>query len=142
MALPLDQIPFNRPDWEQYGLCRYVGTRAFFPSDENRGNVQARARQICHTCPVEQHCLARAMYNREEGIWGGTSTQDRQRLRKNRSRAKCPVCLSQDVARLTDVQPIEVCMGCGHSWKADSWPVAQHRGRQLDDHAAGEDLAA
>lgn len=142
MSLPLDLIPFNRPDWENYALCRQVGSRAFFPSDENRGNVQARARRICHTCPVEQHCLAYALANREEGIWGGTSTRERDKIRKNRSRAKCPVCVSQDVARFTEPTPVEVCMACGASWKADTLPVAQHRGRQLDDHATGEGLAA
>lgn len=145
MALPLDLIPAKRPDWEAYGVCRRpdVDPNWWYPADESKGIKQARARALCGVCPVRVHCRERAMEMREEGIWGGTSTAERQKLRKNRSRAKCPVCVSLDVARVEDDGrvPTETCMSCGASWKADTEPVAQHRGRRIEDHAAREDPA-
>lgn len=140
MALPLELIPAKRPDWEAYSVCRRpdVDPDWWFPADEEKGKKQQEARDHCAVCPVRLHCLERAMSLREEGIWGGTSTAERQKLRKNRSRAHCPACVGQDITRTAneDGFPFETCLACGHSWKADSEPVAQHRGRRAEDHAA------
>lgn len=139
MTLPLDRIPFNRPDWQKVALCRRPGidSRVFFPADEDKGVKQAEARRICDMCLAKLQCLDYALDNRSEGIWGGTSTAERNKIRKKRSRAKCPVCRSEDVVRqqgATLVTPQEVCLSCGNSWPAAA-PFTIHRGRTLPEAA-------
>lgn len=142
MTLPLDRIPFNRHDWEAYGVCRRpdVDPRLFFPPDEDKGLKQQAAREHCAVCPVRAHCFMKAMDLRPEGIWGGTSTAERQKLRKNRSRAHCPVCQSIDVARVRDSDDAhyEVCISCGVSWRADADQVAHTGARPASGRAGGE----
>lgn len=126
--VPIEDIPFDRPDWLLYALCAVdqIDVDLFFPRDEMRGQDHLLARDYCNRCPVRFQCLAYALHNREEGIWGGTSTDERYRLRKNRSRAHCPVCSAAEVARdETGQSPWEVCIACGSSWKADG-PSAHH----------------
>ena len=51
----------------------------FFPSV---GASSTKAREICSACPVRQECLDFAMADNElTGVWGGTTTQERKRLR-------------------------------------------------------------
>lgn len=142
MTLPLERIPYNRHDWEESGICRRpdVDWRIFFPPDEDKGVKQEQAKRHCAVCPVKGHCFMKAMAMRErpEGIWGGTSTKERQKLRKNRSRAHCPVCSSVDVGRvLRDGSHYEVCISCGVSWRADADPVTHSGARPADGRASG-----
>lgn len=52
----------------------------FFPE---RGESTAEAKAICRQCPVRAECLE---YGLGEfwGIWGGTSEQERRRIRRQR----------------------------------------------------------
>jgi hypothetical protein len=63
----------------------------FFPEDlgqpgDGRLKRQAieTARQICMECPVMDKCLKVGMYE-ESGIWGGTTPEQRKRLRRYES---------------------------------------------------------
>ena len=38
------------------------------------------ARSICGTCPVKEQCLRVALKYEEEGVWGGTTTQERKSM--------------------------------------------------------------
>jgi hypothetical protein len=60
----------------------------FFPDDigalgdsKLRNQAIVTAREICMECPVMDKCLKVGMYE-ESGIWGGTTPQQRQRLRR------------------------------------------------------------
>ena len=47
----------------------------------------ARALRICDGCPVRQQCLDFAMRSGEkDGIWGGTTPEERVRTRRARNR--------------------------------------------------------
>jgi len=80
-----------------------IAFKLFFPEEEtpsnrNRqptslqsmvgGNITEEARQaisICRTCPVVEQCRDYAVRNTyAAGIWGGTTSADRKRIRKNR----------------------------------------------------------
>ena len=38
---------------------------------------------MCRSCPVVEECLAYALEtNQEAGVWGGTSEEERRRLRR------------------------------------------------------------
>ncbi|TMK81786.1 MAG: WhiB family transcriptional regulator, partial [Actinobacteria bacterium] len=44
---------------------------------------EAEALSICATCPVRAQCLDYAIRNRETyGIWGGTTPDQRRRIRR------------------------------------------------------------
>lgn len=42
---------------------------------------QANAIAICRQCPVRMPCLLEAIETKSEGIWGGTTTYQRKKLR-------------------------------------------------------------
>lgn len=87
----------------------------FIPDTETDDGVN-EAQQWCRTCPVRTQCLAWAMLHRAEGYWGGTSTYQRDQLRRVRTRAKCPLCLATS---LVYDNPHELCLACGVSWIRD-----------------------
>jgi WhiB family redox-sensing transcriptional regulator len=57
---------------------------AWFPSEDGPTETKptGRARRLCDGCPVASACLAYALTDPElRGIWGGTTTADRAKLR-------------------------------------------------------------
>lgn len=87
----------------------------FIPDTETDDGLQA-AQEWCQTCDVRTRCLAWAMLHRAEGYWAGTTTYQRDQLRRVRTRAKCPICASVD---LVYTDPHELCLACGASWIRD-----------------------
>jgi WhiB family redox-sensing transcriptional regulator len=80
----------SRLNWWSEAACQYADPDLFFPvSSTGRGGEEARAKLICARCPVREQCLDYAMAAGSplQGIWGGTSEQDRSRLRRNHRRA-------------------------------------------------------
>jgi WhiB family redox-sensing transcriptional regulator len=57
----------------------------FFPEDEpdlyQRKKLIVVAKQVCADCPVRVLCADYALAAHMVGIWGGTTTEERQRLR-------------------------------------------------------------
>ena len=69
--------------WMREGACLGVDPELFFPTTGDWA-VSDAAKAICATCPVRDACLAYALRNGEtDGIWGGTSANQRKRLRKH-----------------------------------------------------------
>lgn len=63
-----------------------VGTAAFFPE---RGQIADEAKALCLSCPVSAECRGYAVSNlRLVGLWGGTATRVRERIRAS----KLPGC--------------------------------------------------
>jgi WhiB family transcriptional regulator, redox-sensing transcriptional regulator len=71
---------WNAEDWRDDSACRDVHPSVFFPvSIEDVSNAKA----ICRTCAVKDQCLDFALRaNQEAGIWGGTTEDERRRLRR------------------------------------------------------------
>jgi hypothetical protein len=114
-------------DWHNYARCKGVDLNefdaVFYPADEEDETALASVQETyCNACPVRGKCLNSAVINKDWGLWAGTTRRQRQALARTRSRAKCPVCMSDD---LVPVDKYEVCTRCGVSWKADSRPAAQ-----------------
>jgi len=67
-------------DWAQRAACLESFLDCFFPY---KGGSSAHARKICARCPVWLDCLTYATFINwaYEGIWGGTTPRERQRLR-------------------------------------------------------------
>lgn len=58
------------------------------PDGEERADREAReveAKAVCRSCPLIAECLAHALANREFGVWGGTSDDDRKAIRTGRA---------------------------------------------------------
>lgn len=101
--------------WQNKAACAGQPLEDFVPPAESAGGLR-RARTFCDTCPVRQDCLMWATLHRAEGYWGGTSTYQRNQLRRVRTRAKCPLCLGTS---LVYTNPHELCLACGVSWVRD-----------------------
>lgn len=61
----------------------------FFPDPTEKGNaIQAAvAKEVCFSnggCPYLAECFSWAMAKHEPGVWGGTSENDRSRIRRKR----------------------------------------------------------
>ena len=71
----------ERESWTKQALCAgHPDRRAWFP-EEYRSAGPARA--VCRVCPVRSECLTYAITTgQDDGIWGGTTPQERRRLRR------------------------------------------------------------
>lgn len=49
-----------------------------------------RAKKICQRCPYIEECFAYALATNQEGIWGGTTTNERNKIRRAKLRQKYP----------------------------------------------------
>lgn len=71
--------------WEG-ALCAETDPEAFFPE---KGESSHEGKRICESCPLQQACLQYALENNEEfGIWGGLSSTERKRIRRERRLAE------------------------------------------------------
>jgi WhiB family redox-sensing transcriptional regulator len=82
---------FESAGWRAAGACVSADPDLFFPvSGAGKAAAQAaRACRICAACPVRRECLEFAMEGGEmEGIWGGTTPEERVRARRKAADAR------------------------------------------------------
>ena len=75
--------------WREDAACRYADPDLFFPVAANTATSQeaTRALRICDGCAVKRQCLDFAMRHGEaNGIWGGTTPEERVRVLRGRNR--------------------------------------------------------
>jgi WhiB family redox-sensing transcriptional regulator len=76
-------------NWRAASACLNTDPDVFFPVavGTSASKQVARALRICEGCPVRQECLDFAMRSGEkDGIWGGTTPEQRIRARRSRNR--------------------------------------------------------
>jgi WhiB family redox-sensing transcriptional regulator len=79
----------DRADWGSRAACRSTDPELFFPVSGVGPSVAqiAEAKTVCARCEVRIECLAFALATWQPcGVWGGTSPEERTRLR-NKARA-------------------------------------------------------
>lgn len=72
-------------EWVADAICPQTDPEAFFPlSPHSRGVAEAKA--VCASCLARSECLEYALTLAWEvdGIWGGTTSTDRRRIRRER----------------------------------------------------------
>ena len=75
--------------WAEQALCVQADPDAWFPHKGQR-DLGAIATRICGHCPVPAQCLDYALSGADSwggiatGVWGGTTPQERDRLRRQR----------------------------------------------------------
>lgn len=67
--------------------CANYNKDIFFPIGY-KNNEDIPAKKICAKCPSKKECLELAITNREFGIWGGTTEEERSAIILSRSRRK------------------------------------------------------
>jgi WhiB family redox-sensing transcriptional regulator len=74
--------------WMVRGACQQADPELFFPiSVTGPGVRQAQAaKTVCGGCAVRASCLSYALETMPEGIWGGTTLQERRAARRSSAR--------------------------------------------------------
>lgn len=67
--------------WRTRATCIGLPTEIFFSDDPSD---IATAKAACAVCPVLDDCLDFALQHRESGVWGGSTEQERERVRRQR----------------------------------------------------------
>ena len=77
---------WNADDWRLAALCRETDLNLFFPSGTPAPTAEQieAAKAVCHRCTVRAECLEFALItNQESGVWGGTTEEERRKLRRS-----------------------------------------------------------
>ncbi len=72
-------------DWRRVSACRDTDPDLFFPVGTTGPAVEQieNAKAVCDSCEAQTECLEYALAtNQDSGIWGGTSEEERRKLRK------------------------------------------------------------
>lgn len=115
------QLP-EAPRWQDRAACRGSDPKMWFPPDSPTAEIIAALvadEMYCRMCPVKVECLRSALVFGDVGIWAGTTTDLRMKLRRKRNRIKCPGCGNQ---KLIQASGFAVCLSC-----ALSWPLGEDR---------------
>ena len=78
-------IDWDTGDWRELAACRDTDPDLFFPVGTTGPALQQidAAKVVCGQCEAQGPCLEFALAtNQESGVWGGTSEEERRRLRK------------------------------------------------------------
>lgn len=71
-------------EWRDSALCAQVGSALFFP-EKNEANTTRVAKSVCHRCDVTDECLDYALsISPVQGVWGGTTEREREKMLKAR----------------------------------------------------------
>lgn len=112
MSYSPTSLPRN-PDWRDDAECRRadcnIDPELFHPAGTTGPWIAQieEAQAVCRTCPVMQQCAQWALDNRESGIWGGMTDQDRvnwrRRMARERAAAEKPLPVLRPNLTLAEV---------------------------------------
>jgi len=72
-------------EWRRQSACRDTDPELFFPVGTTGPAIEQiqSAKTVCRSCEAQAQCLEYALAtNQDSGIWGGTSEEERRKLRK------------------------------------------------------------
>jgi len=78
-------VEWDADDWRKLAACRHTEPDLFFPVGTTGPAIDQidAAKRVCQSCEVAEPCLEFALAtNQESGVWGGTSEEERRKLRK------------------------------------------------------------
>ena len=78
-------VDWSTDAWRDRAACRDTDPELFFPIGSTGSALDqiAAAKAVCSLCPAVEACLEFALAtNQESGVWGGTSEDERRKLRK------------------------------------------------------------
>ena len=85
MSTPRPRAAGLPDQWREHASCRSSDPELFFPVGHTGpvlDEIRA-AKAVCQGCPVQEPCLQFALEtNQGSGIWGGTTEEERHRIRR------------------------------------------------------------
>ena len=84
MALTLP-VTMENEDWRVGAACSDTDPDLFFPVGTTGPAIEQiqSAKAVCGECDAQSDCLEFALAtNQDSGVWGGTSEEERRKLRK------------------------------------------------------------
>lgn len=71
-------------NWLDSAACVGIDANMFFVDCKSKRNQETVefVLSVCRDCPVRKTCLE-VNFNEEFGIWGGTTPEDRKRMKKH-----------------------------------------------------------
>ena len=73
-------------DWVHRSACKGLDPIIFYPATDDEADA---AKAVCAECPVQEQCLEHAIGHREHnGVWGGATERERQRIIRRRRRVR------------------------------------------------------
>ena len=72
-------------EWRRLSACRDTDPDLFFPVGTTGPAIEQidNAKAVCRECDAQSACLEFALAtNQDSGIWGGTSEEERRKLRR------------------------------------------------------------
>ena len=72
-------------EWRRTAACRDTDPDLFFPVGTTGPAIEQieNAKAVCRQCDSQRDCLEFALAtNQDSGIWGGTSEEERRKLRR------------------------------------------------------------
>lgn len=82
------------PGWTVEAACVSIDPELWFP---DTGPTSRAVLRICATCPVRASCLATAIVDLEDGIWGGVQASLRSQARGQIWRGADPLALLDEL---------------------------------------------
>ena len=75
-------------DWMSRGACQREDPELFFPIADNGPALEQvnAAKRVCLCCEVRSACLSFGLKTPQDGIWGGTTREERSAIRKHPGR--------------------------------------------------------
>jgi WhiB family redox-sensing transcriptional regulator len=74
-------VPSDDDAWMRDSVCAYEDDAPMFPDPEDHQTI-AYAKSLCARCPVIAKCLSTALDRNEQGVWGGTTLDERRTMKR------------------------------------------------------------
>lgn len=78
--------PRSELQWMHDAACKGIHPDFMHPQKDEPA-AQRAAKEVCQTCPVVEDCAEWGLWE-EQGVWGGMSVSERERLRKGQIRPR------------------------------------------------------
>ena len=85
LSLSVEPYQIEQDDWRDHAACRDTNPDLFFPVGTTGPAIEQidQAKAVCNECQSQVPCLEFALItNQDSGVWGGTSEEERRKLRK------------------------------------------------------------
>lgn len=81
-VMKLEIVPVANPPWDGTEPCTTAPDKNIFHG-QNHPEIR-EAKTYCEVCPIKQECLDYAMAVMEDGVYGGTTFGEREKIRRRR----------------------------------------------------------